>query len=106
MNPTRAHEAAMVDLAQRRIVALEDVVRFEARLDRIEIDFRARTVRLWPAGNKSPWVHQWAAPDPTKAASVTTRDDRPHDLAALVKAAMRLVGFAAICCVLWPLLCR
>lgn len=94
MNPSRAHDAAMVDLAQRRIVALEDVARFEARLDRIEINFRTRTVHLWPAGRTQAWEHTWAAPDPTRAASVTARDDRPHDLAALVKAAMRLVGFA------------
>ena len=93
MNAVRAHEMAMVDLAQRRIVALEDLVRFEARVLRIEIDFSLRTVKLHAKDGAAAWMHSWPIPDPTRPTH-NAREDRPHDLAAMVKAAMRLVGFA------------
>lgn len=93
MNPTRAHEMAMVELAQRRIVAIEDLARFEGRIVRIELDLSTRTLKLYAKDNANAWMHRWPAPDSTKPTH-NVRDDRPHDLAAIIKAAMRLVGFA------------
>jgi hypothetical protein len=83
----------MVEQAQRRIVALEDVRRFEGRFDKITVDFRTRTITVTLTDAKaSPWVHRYPIPDPAKATH-NEREDRPHDLAAIVKAACRLVGF-------------
>lgn len=92
MNPTRAHDAAMQELAQRRIVALEDVQRFEKRFARVVVDLEKRTVTVVEREGR-PWSAQWTYPDPTKPSRGTT-EDRPHDLAAIIKAACRLVGFA------------
>ena len=95
VNTVRAHEMAMVDLAQRRIVALEDMIRFEARIQRVEIDLTTRTVRLYARGNADAWVHTWPTPDASRPTH-NAREDRPHDLAAIIKATMRLVGFAMV----------
>lgn len=94
MNPTRAHELALQDLAARRIVALEDVQRFEKRFERITINLATRTITLKMVDGAGPdWSARWPSPDPLKP-TMGSREDRPHDLAAIIKAALRLVGFA------------